>query len=119
MTEPAAVDSPPAPPAAPAAPAPTGPSADEVRALIREELAGFFSGLGQPPAGAPAAPDLSTDKKMEEYVEKIVQDSMAKLGTPPPDATIDTGTPPPVDPEKLPETKAKWQDKVRAALWGE
>lgn len=54
---------------------------------------------------------------MEEYVEKLVQDAMAKLNSPGP--TPDPTPDPTPEPEPTPETKTKWQDRVRTLLWGE
>jgi hypothetical protein len=93
------------------APPPAGPTADQVRAMVREELAAILTGGTEK-----ETPEPRTDKEMEAYVESLVQKGMAALaedGKPPPDPTPD----PTPEPEIEPETKRKWQDRLRTALW--
>lgn len=104
------------PPAPPAPAAPAGPTKDEVKDWVREALA---EGFGGKPSEDP--PDLSTDKKLEAFVEKLTREAMEKIkaeeiakGTPPPDP----GPDPKPAPETDPEPKRTWQEKVREALWG-
>lgn len=109
-------DPPPDPPTPPDPPA--GPSKDEVKGWVREALAEVLAGGGKPPE----APDLSTDKKIEAYVEEqtrkaleVIRAEEAAAGKTPPSDEPD----PDPDPETLPETKTTWQQKAARFLWGE
>lgn len=104
-------------PADPPAPTPTGPSKEEVQGWVRESLAELLGQGGKPPG----EPDLSTDKKIEAYVEEQVQKALdaikaaeAAEGKPPIDDEPDD-TP---KPEDTPEEKTTWQQRLQRLIWG-
>jgi hypothetical protein len=106
-------DTPPVPDHPKAPETPATPSKDDVRAMIREELAAILKGADPEAADTPHP---RTDKEMEEYVEGLVQkgmEALAAVGGEVPDPIPD----PKVEPEVPPETKKKWQDILRTKLW--
>lgn len=122
-TDPATPD-PPNPEGAPPKgdpPPPAGPTTDDVRTIIREELTTLLAGGGKPEGD----PDLSTDKKLEAFVEKLVRDAMTVIledekrsGTDPPEPP-DTSKVDPPAPEGEPEQKTTWQARLQKFVWGE
>lgn len=115
-TDPDPEPSPPKPPTPPVPPA-QGPTETEVKGWVTEALSELL-GKGGKPEGDP---DLSTDKKLEAYVEKLTRDALdvirkeeAEAGKPPPDPAPD----PDPDPEKQPERKTSWQQKLQGWVWG-
>ena len=93
------------------------PTKDEVKAWVAEALRETLAGGGKPAD----APDLSSDKKIEEYVESKVREAMEEIvkaeqaaGQQVPDATPD----PTPDPEGQPESKESWQERLGKFIWG-
>jgi hypothetical protein len=89
-----------------------------VKGWVKEALSDLLAGGSQPEG----APDLSTDKKIEAYVEakvtegmKTLREAEAAAGKTPPDPTPD----PTPTPDTPPEKKGTWQQKLSKALWGE
>jgi hypothetical protein len=94
---------------------------EEVRTMVREALSEILGGGSA--AGEVPSVDLSTDKKIEAFTEKIVREAMAELaaadpaGTPPPSSgTAPTGPP---APESTPENRKKIGEVIRAFVWGD
>jgi hypothetical protein len=88
-----------------------------VKGWVTEALSEMLAGGGKPAA----APDLSTDKKMEAYVEKLVRDGMEtikaeELSKGEPSPTGEPNTTPVA--ETQPETTDTWQQKISKFLWG-
>lgn len=103
--------------------APSGPSLDEVRAVVREEIAGFFSGAFGPKDDEKTSPKVklpTTEKELEAYTENLTRSLMERLaadekgkGKPTPEPEIDPTPEPEIEPEGAPT----WADRVRKWVW--
>lgn len=75
------------------------PDDEKLRAIIREELAAIVKESGPPGKAGDPVPDLSNDKKLEQFVENLVGIAMAKL------KAAEKNAPPPPAPKPPPEQK--------------
>lgn len=102
--------------------APPGPSLDDVRAVIREEIADYFAGtFGLGPKGEAEPVKLpQTERELEAYTEEVTRRAMSMLAADEEKRGKVTPSPEPdpePEPEVEPEGPARWADKVRRWLW--